>query len=229
MYGAPPAAWPMSSTARMAGWFRASAARPSCSSRRIRSGSAGSFDGNVAPEPRIPAPIDATHAALANERNDFVRTEAFARDHVVRRRTNHLRAWPPALAGSGPRDSDFRLTSLRQGYGGPPKRFARRRKAEATQQILKPVLECARAARYSFPLLLHCRNVRVRDCARQGVTRRPISPERRRGGDRHHPGRADQVDRVRESGRACKRGSPAAVGASDGVRRWPAYGSADYL
>jgi formamidopyrimidine-DNA glycosylase len=28
----------------------------------------------------------------------------------------------------------FRLTSLRQGYGGPPKRFARRRKAEATNQ-----------------------------------------------------------------------------------------------
>src|SRR5207237_883728 len=27
----------------------------------------------------------------------------------------------------------FRLTSLRQGYGGPPKRFARRRKAEATR------------------------------------------------------------------------------------------------
>jgi hypothetical protein len=26
----------------------------------------------------------------------------------------------------------FRLTSLRQGYGGPPKRYARRRKAEAT-------------------------------------------------------------------------------------------------
>jgi hypothetical protein len=26
----------------------------------------------------------------------------------------------------------FRLISLRQGYGSPPKRFARRRKAEAT-------------------------------------------------------------------------------------------------
>ena len=29
---------------------------------------------------------------------------------------------------------NFRLTSLRQGYGGPPERFARRRKAEATRQ-----------------------------------------------------------------------------------------------
>ena len=29
--------------------------------------------------------------------------------------------------------SSFRLTSLRQGYGGPPKRYARRRKAEATE------------------------------------------------------------------------------------------------
>ena len=30
--------------------------------------------------------------------------------------------------------SNFRLTSLRQGYGGPPKRFAQRRKAEATAE-----------------------------------------------------------------------------------------------
>jgi hypothetical protein len=29
----------------------------------------------------------------------------------------------------------FRLTSLRQGYGGPLERFARRRKAEATWNV----------------------------------------------------------------------------------------------
>ena len=32
-----------------------------------------------------------------------------------------------------PAAAAFRLTSLRQGYGGPPKRFARRRKAEGTK------------------------------------------------------------------------------------------------
>ena len=37
----------------------------------------------------------------------------------------------PALAGRLRPTFDFRLTSLRQGYGGPPKRFARRRKPEA--------------------------------------------------------------------------------------------------
>jgi prepilin-type N-terminal cleavage/methylation domain-containing protein len=38
----------------------------------------------------------------------------------------------------------FRLTSLRQGYGGPPKRFARRRKAEATGEELRPVASAFR-------------------------------------------------------------------------------------
>jgi hypothetical protein len=51
-------------------------------------------------------------------------------------------AWSANFVASGfsrklVRDSAFRLTSLRQGYGGPPKRFARRRKAEATQSVLR--------------------------------------------------------------------------------------------
>ena len=47
-------------------------------------------------------------------------------------------SWLPALAGRWLAHGHFRLTSLRQGYGGPPKRCARRRKAEATQSVLKP-------------------------------------------------------------------------------------------
>ncbi len=44
----------------------------------------------------------------------------------------------PPSGGSGTPPVVFRLTSLRQGYGGPPKRFARRRKAEATREPLGP-------------------------------------------------------------------------------------------
>jgi hypothetical protein len=42
---------------------------------------------------------------------------------------------------------NFRLTSLRQGYGGPPKRFAPRRKAEATRFALKLLILCQLSAR----------------------------------------------------------------------------------
>ena len=42
--------------------------------------------------------------------------------------------------GEGWRRSNFRLTSLRQGYGGPPKRFARRRKPRGDEVTRGPVL-----------------------------------------------------------------------------------------
>ena len=51
--------------------------------------------------------------------------------------------WLPPLGGRPTPAAIFRLTSLRQGYGGPPERFARRRKAEATE-------DCSQALRHEW-------------------------------------------------------------------------------
>ena len=82
----------------MLGWFRAPAARASCSKRRRRSASAGErggqhLDRDLAAEARIARAVDLAHAARAERREDLVRAEPCAWRHRRRppRRREHAR------------------------------------------------------------------------------------------------------------------------------------------
>ena len=80
---APPRGVPTSKIDRMFGWFRAAAARASCSKRPRRSGVVGEglrqdLDRHVPSEPRVAGAVDLAHPAGADQAEDLVGAEPCA-------------------------------------------------------------------------------------------------------------------------------------------------------